>query len=505
MKKNILLLIFLAALVFACDDFLTEEPEIAVTNNNFWKTEKDVESAVYGLHGEFRTVFGDVVMLYWDRGLPFDYLNAIWQYPSNNQPSYVWNASYPAISWANEYRVIAQANLIIDNIGRANLPEVRHNYYLGQAYCIRAYVYFYILRTWGDAPLIKESVDVGEKARASWQELADFAIGDLKLAVNMLPKAKDLQDASGIKVTSKQVPSSGTVHAILAHLYAWKAALNNEPELNKLAIAEADSVIKYGGYSLAGSPKEVCDVVMLGNSDEGIFEIDYQDLPGDLKGSGAFIAGACQKWPIQPLTTPATRRSLMRLNNSTAMKMYMDVSDERRDEYFYKLDSMAGVSTSVTQGAAYISKWRGVITNVGGSGDGTLKAYEDNEILIRLADIILLRAEVKVKTGDTQGAINDLNTIRARAGAPLYSASEGDLQEAIAKERDKELFLEAGIRFYDIIRNGTFREKLRGKFKTLTDQDVADGAYYLPVGNGAFTNNTLMKQTVYWKRNGYAY
>ena len=187
------------------------------------------------------------------------------------------------------------------------------------------------------------------------------------------------------------------------------------------------------------------------------------------------------------------------------MKMYRDVSDERRDEYFYKLDSMAGVSTSVTQGAAYISKWRGVITNVGGSGDGTLKAYEDNEILIRLADIILLRAEVKVKTGDTQGAINDLNTIRARAGAPLYSASEGDLQEAIAKERDKELFLEAGIRFYDIIRNGTFREKLRGKFKTLTDQDVADGAYYLPVGNGAFTNNTLMKQTVYWKRNGYAY
>ena len=41
----------------------------------------------------------------------FDYLNAIWQYPSNNQPSYVWNASYPAISWANEYRVIAQAKL----------------------------------------------------------------------------------------------------------------------------------------------------------------------------------------------------------------------------------------------------------------------------------------------------------------------------------------------------------------------------------------------------------
>ena len=180
MKRNILLLVLLAAIVFGCEDFLTEEPEIAVTNNNFWKNEKDVESAVYGLHSVFRTVFGDVVVLYRDRGLPCDYLNAVWKYPSENQPSYMWNASNPAISWANEYKVIAHANLVIDNIDRANLPKERHNYYLGQAYCIRAYTYFYILRAWGDAPLVQESVDVGEKARTSWQELADFAIKDLK-------------------------------------------------------------------------------------------------------------------------------------------------------------------------------------------------------------------------------------------------------------------------------------------------------------------------------------
>ena len=62
MKRNILLLVLLAAIVFGCEDFLTEEPEIAVTNNNFWKNEKDVESAVYGLHSVFRTVFGVVVV-----------------------------------------------------------------------------------------------------------------------------------------------------------------------------------------------------------------------------------------------------------------------------------------------------------------------------------------------------------------------------------------------------------------------------------------------------------
>ena len=46
----------------------------------------------------------------------------------------------------------------------------------------------------------------------------------------MLPKAK-FTGCQWDKVMSKQVPSSGTVHAILAHLYAWKAALNNEPRI----------------------------------------------------------------------------------------------------------------------------------------------------------------------------------------------------------------------------------------------------------------------------------
>lgn len=167
---------------------------------------------------------------------------------------------------------------------------------------------------------------------------------------------------------------------------------------------------------------------------------------------------------------------------------------------------MAKEATSITQGAAYIQKWRGVVTYTDGSQVGQIKTYEDNEILIRLADIILLRAELRANTGDQNGAISDLNTIRNRAKAHVYSAEEGDLKEVIALEREKELFLETpNLRYFDIVRNGTFREKLRGKYKTLTDQDVTDGALYIPVSVAAFDNNTLMKQTPYWTRNGYAY
>lgn len=53
MKKRIYIILLLLPLA-SCNDmfknFLNEEPETLVTNTNFWKTEKDVEAAVYELH-----------------------------------------------------------------------------------------------------------------------------------------------------------------------------------------------------------------------------------------------------------------------------------------------------------------------------------------------------------------------------------------------------------------------------------------------------------------------
>lgn len=185
--------------------------------------------------------------------------------------------------------------------------------------------------------------------------------------------------------------------------------------------------------------------------------------------------------------------------------MYPDKSDQRREEYFYKLDSMAGVSTSITQGAVYVRKLRHILLYTSGSEIGQLKSFEDNEIIIRLADMILLRAELKAKTGDTDGAIRDLNRVRNRAGVRDYSLADGDLQDVIADERDRELFCEGiSTRYFDIMRNGTFGRNC-GELKTLTEQDVADGALYYPVARQAFEDNTLMRQTSYWKRNGFSF
>ena len=503
--KSILYIFFPFVFILnSCSDsFLTEEPEISVTNNNFWKTDRDFEAATMGMHSLLRSAQGNVMVQYRDRGLIFDNL-ASWQNPCNNELSRSWGMISGNLDWQPEYRVIAFANEIIYNLKKGNLAEERYNYYMGQALVLRAYMYFYVLRVWGDAPLILNSEDTGEIGRTAWQEIAGQCITDLREAARLLPHADGLKDVNGETITSKQIASRGTAHAILAHLYAWKATLNKEPELNQLALAECDTVLSYKYYQLAGNIHDVCETVMLGNSSEGIFELDYRDTDFDFVTSGSRLAGFCQSFPIVPLSTPQTKRRNLRINNTTVYALYPDANDDRRKEYFYELDYYNSQSTSITQGAAYIQKLRHYTTHTDGIQVGRIKSYLDNEIIIRLADIILLRAELKEKTGDRIGAEADLNVIRQRANTSVYDESEGSLKEAIQNERDRELFLEGiNTRYFDMVRNGMFREKLRGKFKTLTEQDVADGALFLPVGSIAFSNNTRMIQTTYWKRNGY--
>lgn len=504
-----IILLFCVSLVFcSCDDFLTEETETGVTNNNFWKNASDVDAAVNGLYATFRFNHANNNNMYYrDRALLFDGITGAWANANNNQLWKSWSSIDGCLNWNREYDIISSANGILDNMDRAELSPERYNFYLSQALGIRGYMYFYILKNWGDAPLVLHAEDVGAKARTPWQEIAELSIAELKQAASLLPRARDLVDIDGKPITSKQVFSKGTCQAILAHEYAWKAALNGEPELNKIAIAYCDSVIADDSYGLVDNINEVCEIVIKGNSKEGILECDFENNEIDSKGYAAYFAGNFQWWPVRPLTTPSTARRGLLIKNSTVYSIYPDAKDFRREEYFYKLDSMAKVATSITKGNAYVQKFRHVIVHESGNLIGQIKDYDINEIFIRLADIILLRAELRVKTGDEAGAIKDLNRIRERAGCSPYNAAvDGDLAGAIQDERDREFFCEgAAIRYYDVVRNGTFRERLRGDFKTLTDQDVTDGALYFPVASTAFYNNTLMLQTPYWKRNGYAY
>ena len=498
MKKIIPL--FLSVLIWgACSDFLNTEPKNAVTYSNFFKTEQDINTAAESMHSVFRTCFGDVSpRLYLQRALPFDYLDVMWEKLTHNNFKDTYGKSNPSLYWEGEYKTIAMANMIIGNIHKAGLSPERYNFYLGQAYVIRAYTYFRTIQLWGNAPIVKNFEDVSPKERRPWTEVCSYIIQDLKKAIEILPPVSGLKDINGNPVTDKQIPSQGTAWAILAYVYGWQAQLNNQPELLTEAIKACDTVINSGEYVLADNIEEVCEKVMYGNSPEGIFELNFSAIPREENTKGACIAGAAQQYPAEPLATPATPRFYLAIRFSTVFGMYTE-TDERRS-YFYNLEETSQWPESQTQGYAYLYKYRHFVVEESGFFAGEIRAYTDNEILIRLSGLYLLRAEYRAKTGDAGGAIADLNVVRRRAKAPEYSAGEGELRKVISLERRKELFGE-GDNFLELLREG-FEGEVPG-FKNLTPQDIQEGRIFIPLSSMAFENNTRQTQYPYWEKQGY--
>ncbi|MFC3197112.1 RagB/SusD family nutrient uptake outer membrane protein [Parapedobacter deserti] len=78
----------------------------------------------------------------------------------------------------------------------------------------------------------------------------------------------------------------------------------------------------------------------------------------------------------------------------------------------------------------------------------------ENLVVLRLAELYLIRAEARLRSGNPSGARDDLNTVRRRAGIPPSAADDDALHSAIQEERQRELFAEWGHRWCDLKRWG---------------------------------------------------
>jgi hypothetical protein len=127
----------------------------------------------------------------------------------------------------------------------------------------------------------------------------------------------------------------------------------------------------------------------------------------------------------------------------------------------------------------------------GGSGD--------NLVLLRLADIILLKAEALNALGQTVDAIPLVDAIRARVRlAPITVSSQSDVALAILNERRLELAFE-GERWYDLLRYGAqytinlMNSQVDGHGVSLGYQVVADRLLY-PIPQADRDNNPNLSQ-----------
>lgn len=488
------------------------EPENSFTFTNAFQTEEDLQGSNFTLHRFFRSKLFENEYLV-SRGILMHqtYSSTAIDSRQLNQTA-IMNNIYVK-NWKNQYDIIYAANVILDNLFRTKevAPE-RIDFYAGQAYFTKGMTYFDLARRWGDAVITTSSSNPTTYAKSHVMEVLQEAIRNAEEAYRLLPVYEEVTPIGTQSWVSKQYGCKGNSAALLAHLHAWRGSLIELCGFTGDAGADYESAIqwaslvidkKVGNYDLEDTPEEVCTKSMRGignTSRENILEFEtdeFQDYPVTY-----FPGKQYTTWPVNETHTPASVTYSPNITiKADQVKALYETDDLRRESYFYKLDSMSQESMqSVNQGLAYVYKWREArYITYSWSPTPYFNYLYANYTYWRLADIYLLRAECYAKLGDNK-AVDDLNRIRRRAHATPYpAAGENDLQLAVFKEREKELILE-GHRYYDIVRNGLdyIHTYLEGNFKTLTRQDIVDGALYFPVGSGAFDLNDKMRQTLYW-------
>ncbi|WP_018338179.1 RagB/SusD family nutrient uptake outer membrane protein [Butyricimonas synergistica] len=555
-------LLFAGALMFSgCSDFITVEPENDITFKSYFNTVKDAEALLNTVMNDIRTVGCGSTFAY--AGWIVDTVQDQWvddarQLEVDDNPT----------NWKGLYDIIKNANVIIDNIHR--FPEtVDAVPYLLQAYFAKAYVYFRIAQRWGECPIIKSTSDTEAKGKSSIPEVLEYTT-ECALKALDLPVFSELKDGNGEARTLKQYASKGAAAALLAHIYAWRAEIENRPEYWAEAEKYCTMIIdgKAGYYTLAADPEAVALNVMHRDDPESIYEMYRTPKETSTMNSAGnvYVGADFVKFPVrEDMPVDDSWDYSVKIYKSTVRKMFRP-EDKRRDAWFWGVtaDSIYIVYNKATlkttpvytqkvddkiickkwDGTAHASVDKPVLLEEGDSivenaryGADELKhafvskirypyfeeykystsgiqfrSWDQNKVVWRLADIYLLRAEVRARQdARSSGAIADLNCIRERAygnsqfnypcADDVEKGLDKDLRLAIFREREKELMFE-DHRYLDVVRNGRdyVRKELPQAFSYLTDKDIDDGALYLQVGRMAFESNELMRQNVYWNR-----
>lgn len=420
----IIALLFIAFWLKSCDNFTESDMPVSELNTAAVFEEKNTAHAalvnVFAKMRENGLLTGKTNSMSREMGLYADELT--WYGNSTQSPAnFFTNILIPtngtiAAWWNNCYSQIYTVNAVIEGVASSTkLLQADKDQLTGEAKFARAFIHFYLLQLWGDVPYVTGTdYKVNSNVRRlPINEVYAKIIEDLEAASLLLPE--EYSNPTRVR------PNSYAAKAILArvYLYAGKWAeaansasdvLNNTKtyvwvtELNNVFLKESTTTIwQYA----ARTPTR--------NTDEGT----------------TFIFNTA------PPTAVALTSSLMNAFES---------GDQRKAKW---------TRSRTGGGKTYYHAYKYKKT-------GSATPQAEFSIVLRLAEMYLIRAEARAQRGELIGAKEDLNVIRNTAGLEnTTAASKDEILQAILRERRVEFFTEFGHRFLDLKRYGTLDDALQ--------------------------------------------
>lgn len=540
-NRNKILGLFMVITAFlSCNEQLVDNFENKYSEVQVFSTEEGTETAVNGMYAQLQgyDYYGSRTrLLLWPHSGKYNSSQGA-NDDANQLVAANTNINLDKL-WRGIWQTINQINIVIVNAEGSGLAN--ENTTLGQAYFLRGVVYFDLVRIFGEVPIrltptTKDDIHI---AKSSKEELYNLIISDLKKAADLLPDRGEYIAGRPLKYAA---------NAYLAKVYVTLAGTNDatslpsgfntvtESEITVASISnfweeakkELDFVINDGGYELTPTFADLWTQDSR-NTSESIFELQYghtgavrtNDIIRDvvLKGYPGIIPdGANTFGRIRPNKEMFSDHIIQYSGNdytgqdfitagkaSDVITLDDAVADPRINEtYLYnnytstvngKNQNLFPRINSGNQAYPGLAKYKDLTYD----GTTTIK----NIILLRYAEVLLLRAEVENEINGPSSAYTYVNKVLKRArttatGTTLQPAdwdatsvpTQEEFRYRIMKEREYELNGE-GHEWFDMRRRGL------DYFQNEIDHHNAAVNFYSSEGNKDFIFSNIETQMTF--------
>lgn len=469
-------------LVLSCgESFLDLKPISSATSDNFYKTAADFKNAVNGAYASLQSngittnsyVFGEISS---------DNTVAVASGSVTDQDEFdrfYIKTTNPFIAgrWNDGYNAISRFNTILDKIDAVSMDEALKSRYIAEAKFLRGLVYFNLVRTFGDVPLVLKAIsnpdDGYAYSRTPKAEVYAQIEKDLSEAEVVLPVTYAAADIGRA--------TKGAAKALLGKVYLTQNKF--KPAADKLK-----EVIDLNVYQILPSYADVFKVSNKNNK-ESVFDIQY-------KSGGA---GEGNPWP----------NSFAPQNSGNAVIAFGGDGNNQPTADLIKAYEVSDQRKGVSLATSYV--------NTGGTTipDNFVKKYFDvpvakndngnNVPVIRYADVVLMYAECLNEQAYQAGgeAFTYLNQIRQRAGLEVKTAIDLPNQAAfrLAMEQERRVeFAFEGHRWFDLVRTGRAIPVMNSKkaeIRMVADLTENNLVFPIPQSQIDINKNVIKQNTGY--------
>lgn len=458
--------------LISCDSYLDIKPENTVVENEVFKDRATTESAIADAY--FKTAT-------YTLGTPFliadlttnnlDHLDS--DYFKRHQLM-DWNVEDDFIEklWLNNYAVINACNVIINKINEfATYNQFYIDLFKGEAKFIRAYSYLKLLQFFGEGALNKKMDQLGVvlnltnfegydkskiKSRSTNGEIYAQIVKDLTDAIKLLPE-KHTNDLAN-RARANKFSAKALLGRVYLYMHEYKKASDI---LNDVAGETAT-------YKLSANILETFPANLNGTK----FDFGQEVLWGFpiASNGGNFQFGTNQTYYYY--------KTSYWLSNEF-INLYED-GDKRKEDLIWASKDEGKSDPDIKYTTFKYNNNNG----------------RDNVIIIRLAEVLLTKAEALAYDGVNKTSVDLLNQVikRAKPDATLYKEADFTDKDLLIKrillERRKELAFEGHYR-WDLIRT-------QGKLKNASLPENKK-VYPIPLREINLTDGAIKQNSAYIK------